>query len=442
MANARRRNARLCESRTPSLTKSSPTKIFAMTPLAASVVAALSPSGPVLAQEEETDSRAIDEIIVNATRRELSLQDVAQSITAFSTDDIEQMGIKTMSDYIKAMPSVGLTEPRPGITSVVMRGISTGSREYRLQDQTTIYLDEVAMTTSAQNISVRAIDMQRIETLPGPQGTLFGSSSQTGTLRLITNKPNHDGFSGQVAADYGSTQGGGTSYDINGHLNIPLVDDKLALRAVAYSAHDGGWVDNVFGESYSGNFDNADAVEKDYNEYDTDGGRLALLWNISDDWSGLLTYVTEQTESRGEWETDPSLGGHRIIRFIEDFREDDWYAAAFTLKGDLGFANLSVTATKFDRDFAYEWDNNAYTQSKDRAYGGAYLRFTENCYATNPNYGDYACYNAAGNYVDSYGYTIYSYAARYYTNYAFSTLVNDQKQERDQVEIRLQSQAA
>ena len=164
------------------------------------------------------------------------------------------------------------------------------------------------------------------------------------------------------------------------------------------------------------------------------------MWNISDDWSGLLTYVTEQTESRGEWETDPSLGGHRIIRFIEDFREDDWYAAAFTLKGDLGFANLSVTATKFDRDFAYEWDNNAYTQSKDRAYGGAYLRFTENCYATNPNYGDYACYNAAGNYVDSYGYTIYSYAARYYTNYAFSTLVNDQKQERDQVEIRLQSQ--
>jgi outer membrane receptor protein involved in Fe transport len=162
---------------------------FVMTPLAASVVAALSPSGPVQAQEPEEKSRALDEITVTATRRELNLQDVAQSITAFSTSDIAEMGVRSMADYIKAMPSVALTETKPGVTSLSMRGVSGGAFEYRLQDQTAIYLDEQAMTTSAQNISVRPIDMERIEVLPGPQGTLFGSSSQTGTLRLITNKP-------------------------------------------------------------------------------------------------------------------------------------------------------------------------------------------------------------------------------------------------------------
>lgn len=406
------------------------TRLFAITPLAAAVVAALYPAMPAIAQEE---SAGLEEIIVTATRRELNMQDVAQSITAFSNDDLEQMGIKTMSDYIKAMPSVGLTEVRPGITSLVMRGISTGAREYRLDSTVAVYLDDQAMTTSSQHVSVRAIDMERIETLPGPQSTLFGSSAQAGTLRLITNKPNPNQFSGEIGLDVGSTTGGGTSHDVNGHINIPLIADTLAVRAVAYTSHDAGWVDNVLGTSYSGNFDNSDVVQNDYNEYDTDGGRIAALWNISDRWSTMLTYTTEKTESLGEWETDPSLGEHKIVRFHVDNRQDDWNSTSLTINGDLGFASLSVTGTHFERDFAYDWDNNAYSQKKDRAYAGAYLRYTENCYATNPNYGDSSCLYAGY-------YAGYSYAPRYYTNYVFSTLINDQQQERDALEIRLQSQ--
>ncbi len=420
---------------------------FVMTPLAAGVIAALNPSGPIQAQETEEDSRALDEITVTATRRELNLQDVAQSITAFSTTDIAEMGVRSMADYIKAMPSIALTETKPGVTSLAIRGVSSGAFNYRLQDQTSIYLDEQAMTTSAQNISVRPIDMERIEVLPGPQGTLFGSSSQTGTLRLITNKPDFKEFSGMVQADYGSTTGGAEIYDISGVLNIPVADDKFALRAVAYSTLDCGWVDNVFGLSYSGNFDNSAVVEDDYNEYETTGGRLSALWQMNDDWEVLLNVMTEQNESRGEWETDPSLGGQRIVRFIEDFKEDDWTSFGLTLRGDLGFASLSITAQQMDRDFAYEWDNNSYTQRKDRAYGGAYLRYTENCYATNPMYGNSACLYAAryyyvpGSYDPVYGYeTVYSYAPRYYTNYSFSTIANEQEQERDQLEIRLTSQ--
>lgn len=405
---------------------------FIMTPLAAGVIAALNPSSPALAQESEENSRSLDEITVTATRRELNLQDVAQSITAFSNQDIADMGVRSMSDYVKAMPSIALTETKPGVTSLSIRGISNGAFDYRLQDQTTIYLDEQAMTTSAQNISVRPIDMERIEVLPGPQGTLFGSSSQTGTLRLITNKPDFKEFSGMVQADVATTSGGSESYDISGFLNIPL-SEKFAIRAVAYTTLDGGYVDNVYGLSYSGNFDNAEYVEDDYNEYETTGGRLAALWQISDNWDISLNLMTESNESHGEWETDPSLGGDRIVRFFDDFKEDDWLSTGLTLRGDLGFAALSITAQMMDRDFAYEWDNNAYTQRKDRVYGGGYLKFTADCYATNPTYGDGSCY-AAGYYAG------YSYAPRYYTNYAFSTIVNEQEQEREQLEIRLTSQ--
>ena len=106
-----------------------PKKVFMLTPLAAAVVAALSPTQPAIAQEE--NSRALEEIVVTATRRELNLQDVAQSITALSGSDIVEMGIRSMDDYVKVMPSIALVTSKPGINSLVMRGISTGSYEYR-----------------------------------------------------------------------------------------------------------------------------------------------------------------------------------------------------------------------------------------------------------------------------------------------------------------------
>jgi len=402
---------------------------YAMTPLAAGVVAALNPSGAALAQESEKGSNSLDEITVTATRRELNLQDVAQSIIAFSNQDIADMGVRSMADYVKAMPSINLTETKPGVTSLAIRGISNGAFDYRLQDQTTIYLDEQAMTTSAQNISVRPIDMERIEVLPGPQGTLFGSSSQTGTLRLITNKPDFKEFAAMIQTEVGSTSGGAESYDISGMVNF-AVSETFAIRAVGYTALEGGWVDNVYGLSYSGNFDNADYVKDDYNEYETTGGRIAALWQMTDNWDVTLNLMTESNESTGEWETDGSLGGDRIVRFFEDFKEDEWLSTGLTLRGDLGFASLSVTAQYMDRDFAYEWDNNAYTQRKDRVYGGAYRSAYRDCVA---NYGYYNCYYA-GYYAGE------SYAGRYYTNYSFSTIVNEQIQEREQLEIRLTSQ--
>ncbi|MBT4523218.1 MAG: TonB-dependent receptor [Halieaceae bacterium] len=401
---------------TNSYSKKPATRRFAAAPLAAAVVHAMLAQAAV-AQDERA---ILEEVIVTATKRELNLQDVGQSIVAFSTADIEKMGIKSMSDYIRALPSVSLTSTTPGRNSLVMRGISTGSSEYRTDSQTALYLDEQPMTTNSQQVSVRAIDMERIEALPGPQGTLFGSSSQTGTLRMITNKPNHDGFSGQVEGSYGSTTGGDNSYDINGHLNIPLIDDILSMRLVGYTSEDGGYVDNVYGRSLSGNFDNADEVDRDFNTYGVDGGRISVLWTMNEDWSALFSVVGERTDTQGSWETDPELGDHKITRFVDEWREDDWYSAAVTLTGDLGFASLSGTVTHFERDIAYEWDNNTYAQQKDRYYGGGL--YWEAYYAGDPYY-----------------YNFYNYGL-YDSEYLGSSIINDQKQERDTLEIRLASQ--
>ena len=129
---------------------------------------------------QQSNNAALEEIIVTATKRELNLQDVGQAIMALSTEDMEKMGIKSMADYVKALPSVVLTAERPGQNDLVMRGISQDAYTWYVDSTVALYLDEQPMTTSSQQVSVRAIDLQRVEALPGPQGTLFGSTSQSG----------------------------------------------------------------------------------------------------------------------------------------------------------------------------------------------------------------------------------------------------------------------
>lgn len=418
MNDATRRNAESvidCSETTES--KPDTKRLYMMTPLATAVVAALSPTEAVVAQDD--DSTRLEEIIVTATKRELSLQDVPHSIDVLSTAELERIGAKSIEDIIKALPSVAMNTTVPGRNSLVIRGISSGAFEYRTDAQVAVYLDEQPMTTNSQQVGIRAIDMARVEALPGPQGTLFGSSSQTGTIRYITNKPNHSGVGGRVEARYGMTEGGDDSYDLNAHINIPVVEDKFALRAVAYTSLDGGYVDNVLGTTLSGNFDNSAVVEDNFNEYEADGGRIAALWNMSEEWSLLAQIVTEQTHAEGSWDSDPDLGDHKITRFIKEFRDDDWYSAALTLQGDLGFAELSITGTHFDRDIAYSWDNNVYAQYKDRYWGGGL--YYELYYAGDPNYAYYPNY------------------ALYNSDYIFSTIFNDQEQQRDAIEIRLTS---
>ena len=381
---------------------------FRLKPLAIAIMAVHSPF-VVLAQEEseedETDGRAIEEIIVTATKRAENLQDVAQSITAFSTDDLERMGARDMKEYTDALPSVALVNSVPGRNSVVFRGVSTGSSEYRTDSMTAVYLDEQPLTTNSQQVDPWLVDIQRVEALPGPQGTLFGSSSQSGTLRVITNKPDPGGFGAQIDGSIYSTRGGEPSYDVSGHLNVPLAD-RLAVRIAAFSSHEGGYVDNVLGSDLAGTRNNADVVEDDFNEYEVSGGRVAASWELSDRWSVLAGLIVQNSTAAGSWESDPALGDFKIVKFFDEFRDDDWQQTAMTLTGDLDFAEFSATTAFFDRDIAYEWDNHVYEQYKD-AYWGVYS-----------------------------GYNLYN------SEYTFGTIFNDQQQERFSQEVRLTSTGA
>ena len=360
---------------------------------------------------DSDEVKALEEIIVTATKREVNIQNVAQSISALSSDDLKKMRAIDMKGVINAFSGVSMVSSNPQQNEITMRGLTSGTGEWYSDSQVAVYLDEQPMTTASQQVNIRGVDMERIESLQGPQGTMYGSSSQAGTIRYISNKPNHNGISGQLETSYGFTKGGDDSYDLNGHLNIPLIDDQLAMRVVAYQSKDGGYVDNLYGQSLSGNFDNADlvggvgGVDKNQNEGSIAGGRIAFLWEMTDDWSGLLTVVGEQSKYDGHWDTDPSLGDHKITAFADDQSDSKWYSTAFSLTGDLGFAELSATVTHLERDISYLHDQNVYNQYKDKTY-----------------------HTAEG-----------AYANRYDTDYNRSLWFNEQNQERDALEIRLAS---
>ena len=374
-----------------------------MSPLAAAIVAILYPATGALAQRAPSDSARLEEVVVTATRREINLQNVAQSVTAISTEDIEKQAFQSLEDIVTALPSVNLINALPGRNAIVVRGISTGSGEYYTDSQVAVYLDDQPMTAISQQVDVRLIDIERVEVLPGPQGTLFGSSSQGGTIRYITNKPDYSRFSSQVDLEGGVTKGGEESYDISGHVNIPL-SDSFAIRVVGFYAVDGGYVDNVLGADQSGTKTNADVVEEDWNDYKATGSRIAGRWQISPEWESTLSLVSQTSDADGAWESDPAIDDYKLVRFVDEFRDDDWYQASVNIKGDLGFAELSFTASYFDRDIAYEWDNVAYENWRT------------------------AHYTATG------------YYQLWVTDYHDSTIFNDQKQNRWAYEARLTSQ--
>jgi outer membrane receptor protein involved in Fe transport len=367
-----------------------------LTPIAASICAALYPALQVSAQDV-----ALEAIVVTATKREVLMQDVGQSVTALTTADFQKQAIQGTEDYVRALTSVSLFNTVPGRNSLVMRGMSAGTQEFYTDSQVSVYLDEQPITTIAQEVDVRMIDIARVEVLPGPQGTLFGSSSQSGTLRIITNKPDASAYSGQVDAGVWTTDGGDESHDLSGWVNVPLVADRLALRAVAFTSHEGGYVDNVLGPTLEGSVTNADVVGNDQNTFDNQGGRVAARWTLSDRWNVDLSYLAQQSELRGSWDTDPTLGEYRITRFFDEYRDDDWYQVSGTLSGDLGFAELTATASSFERDVAYEWDNMVYEQWRT-SYFAAY--------------------------------------PLYVTDYTFGTIFNDQDIYRKSYEVRLTSQ--
>ncbi len=375
-----------------------------ITPVAAAVAAAIGP-GHALAQDNAGAAPGrgvLEEIVVTARKRTESAQDIPIAIQALSQDSLAAMGAKGMDDYARFIPSVSVVTYSNSANTIVFRGAITGPG-YIAQSTSSVYLDEISITTTGSQPGVRMVDIQRVEALSGPQGTLYGSDAQAGTMRIVTNKPDPTAFE---AIFDGELRGGGDSEgSYRGSLvfNVPLVEDKLALRVVGYSDRDGGYIDNVFGHtpdesalqgpgfypSGFGTLDNAKSVEKNWNDSDVYGGRASLLWNINEDWSATFAFAHQNTKSGADNYYDPFVGDLQTIRFHDEFSDDKYDLYSLTLDADLGFAQLVSASSYYERKNNYLNDVTAYSHywtaayCKDSGYTQAYAPY----YFANPDTG-------------------------------------------------------
>ena len=336
----------------------------------------------------------IEEIVVTATKRAASIQDVPMSILAFTDEDIVREGFKQLDDYAGRIPALSFGTRHPGGSNVIMRGCAVSGIAFSDNPTTSVYLDEQPITVAGFNPDPRLIDIERIEALSGPQGSLFGDASQCGTLRIITNKPKTDAFEGWVDLGASSVAHGELGYEVSGMVNFPIADNKAALRLVGFYAEEAGYIDNVLGGSPTGplfpaggvsTFDNAEFVAEDVNGSTTSGARANLRWLPTEDWTVDAGVIYQKVEEDAFGDTDlpegfldgRSLGEWQQMRYEEEDFEDEWYQLALTLEGSLGGAEVVLASSFLNREYFFRADATTYLGGWQERYpnklsGGGY----------------------------------------------------------------------
>ncbi len=359
-----------------------------------------------VAQDGEVEDST--EIIVTATKREENLQDVPVSIQAIGTRRLDQLNISNFEDYTKQLPSVSFQTSQPGSTVVYMRGVATGGDGNHSGSFPSVgsYLDEQPITTIGGTLDVHIYDMARIESLAGPQGTLYGASSEAGTIRIITNKPDLGETSGRVDAEVNKVSHGGMGGSLEGMINLP-VTNSIAFRASAFYERDAGYIDNVFGSrTYCGDpivdgeggdtigcvrngftIENSDFVENNFNDLRTYGGRAALKIDLNQNWTVTPTILHQNSKSDGVFYKEESLGDLETRRFRKEFSKDKFTQVALTIEGKIANFDITYAGAYLDRPTYSVSDYSEYTAVYDdyyESYGGLanYAYFFDN--AGNP----------------------------------------------------------
>ena len=321
-------------------------------PLASAILACLPQA---YAQEKEAAATAdasagLEVITVTATKRVESLQDVPLSIQALGTAKLEELNIQNFNDYVKYLPSVTYQSFGPGFAKIYMRGVSSGGTPNHTGSLPSVgvYLDEQPITTIQGPIDIHTYDIARVETLPGPQGTLYGASSQAGTIRIITNKPDASAFSAAYDVQGNSVDHGDFGGTAEGYVNIPITS-FAAVRLVAWEEHDAGYINNVPGTlTYplpSGfTLNNAAIAKRHYNAVDIQGARAALKINLNDNWTVTPVVQTQKERNGGQFGFNPKNGDLNVAHFYPESARDEWYQAAMTLEGNV---------SNFDIVYAY-----------------------------------------------------------------------------------------
>ena len=350
----------------------------------------------------------IEEVIVTATKTSASTQDIPVTVTALTSEKLDQLGISNFEDYLIQLPGVTAGGSGPGQNTIYIRGVASTTPAISiagvagLAPNVAFYLDEQPLAQPGRNLDVYAADLNRVEVLAGPQGTLFGASSQAGTVRLITNKPDPSGAYGKLKAGLSQsgnnniTDSSSNSFNFEVMYNLPI-SDNITLRGVVYSDEKGGYIDNVHGtrtveesarfrvegfmrtngvpvssartgfqaggaltdsdgngyvELPNVNFiaaDNSDLVEENFNQSKYTGARLSALIGLGDDWDLLLSHTTQNLEADGVFFADPDLGDLEIQSYVDDSIEDEFDNTSWTLTGRIAGLDVVYTGAYTER---------------------------------------------------------------------------------------------
>ena len=299
---------------------------------------------PTLAAAQASGEGAqLEEIIVTATRRSERLQDVPLSITAFSQEDLTTKGIVGYEGLARETPGVVLNKPTANFNNFTARGIATNGYGANLQNTVAIYIDELPISAIGNTtvLDPNLFDVERIEFLRGPQGTLFGSGSLSGALRILTKSPELSAFDAAALVDTGVTDGGSLRQRYNGMLNAPLIEDKLGLRLVGFYRDEEGYLENI------------GTGIKDSNTLVDWGGRAILLWKPTDALSVRLLASYEDSNPKDSSLTDPSLGDRKRNSDRPDLFVGELTTVNATIEYQFDGALLTSSSTysTFDQKF-------------------------------------------------------------------------------------------
>lgn len=344
----------------------------------------------------------VETITVTATKRESSTQTIPIAVNALGERTLDELRVNVFTDYLQQLPGVTAGGSGPGQNTIYIRGLASTTPNLTtagvagLAPNVAFYLDEQPLAQPGRNLDVYAADINRVEVLPGPQGTLYGASSQAGTVRMITNEPVIGEF--QASASFGTsfTENGEMSNNVQAVVNFP-VSDNFAVRGVVYVDSQGGYIDNVAGTrtaQESARFraagtmrsngvpvnnnragfqagsdlsgvtfleaNNSGLVEENFNDTVYQGFRVSGLWDINADFSLRVTHSQQSLESDGVFFSDPTLGDLEIQRYEQDELEDSFHNTAWTLEGRLGMLDAVYTGAYTDRQTDQRVDYSDY----------------------------------------------------------------------------------
>ncbi|MFV3076932.1 TonB-dependent receptor [Niveispirillum fermenti] len=304
------------------------------------VVLALAPAAVATAQPVTGDGGrlVLEEIIVTAQKRQQPLQAVPLPISAVAAETLEKRGMDEFTDYARAVPGLSFVDRGAGKNKVTLRGISTGVDQNH-QSPVGIYIDETPVSYPSNEPDLRLFDVERVEVLRGPQGTLYGAGSMGGTIKIITAKPDLTRVAGAASVQLSSTRKGGENYALNGMVNVPLAQDKAAIRIVGYYRNEDGFIDN------------AQLSSRDVNDNETWGTRAAAKFALSERFAATASLLIQRTDVGGSQEINPALPGLTQSRAVPEVRNDDLDLYSLGLTYDLDWAELSSSTSYLDRIF-------------------------------------------------------------------------------------------